>query len=103
MEKEVDFIRHKGQGLPVKPDTLVQLRLSNGNEPINYAHVFYWGSQGRGTLFPHIEAYRLATKQEYIEYQTKLAEAKSDRANYKLLQWKNKKLSGDHNPDGKKL
>jgi hypothetical protein len=58
---------------PVEDNTYVQLKLSNGNEPINKASVFTWGAIGRGVVYPHILGYRVVSEKEYNEYQERVA------------------------------
>jgi hypothetical protein len=58
---------------PVAGETKVQLKLSNGNEPIDLAEIFHWSKVGRGVEYPHILGWREATQEEYDEYQARKA------------------------------
>lgn len=74
-----NFTPFEGNVCPVHPREIVQLQLDNGNEPVNYAEIFHWGSHGRGTFYPKILGYKVVTQQAFEAYQTKLKEARNAR------------------------
>lgn len=70
----VNWTRFDGNPPNVSPDTYLQLELSNGNKPIEKAYVFTFSPIGRGTTYPDILAWRIATEGEYNEYQNRKLE-----------------------------
>lgn len=66
--------RFDGSPPNVSLDTYLQLELSNGNKPIEKAHIFTFTPIGRGTVYPDIFAWRIATEEDYNEYQQRKAE-----------------------------
>jgi hypothetical protein len=40
---ETEFTKFSGLESPVPGETIVELKLSNGHQPIDKANVFYWG------------------------------------------------------------
>ena len=80
VERENNFQTYIHDGnCPVDANVYVQLRLANGHTPIEKAGTFYWGLNGRGDTYPIIEAYRIASEEEFNEYQKRKAEARKER------------------------
>jgi len=75
---ESEFIPFVGDVNPTTRETIVQLKLSNDNEPIEKAGTFHWGFAGRGTTYPTIESWREATQEEYNEYQERKARKRKE-------------------------
>ena len=78
---ESKYTQYNGSVSPVDGETIVQLRLANGNEPIDKAEIFYWGKVGRGKDFPDIWGYREATQEEFDEYQERKANHRAELKN----------------------
>ena len=75
---ESKYTPFNGGVSPVAGETIVQLNLSNGNEPIELAETFNWSKVGRGTTYPHILGWKEATQEEFDEYQDRKAKRRAE-------------------------
>jgi len=75
---KVDFVPFTGGVSPVAGETTVQLKLSNGNRPIELAETFNWSKVGRGDTYPHILGWREASQEEFTEYQDRKAKRRAE-------------------------
>lgn len=78
---ESKFTPFTGGVSPVAGEILVQLNLSNSNQPIELAETFNWSKGGRGTVYPHILGWREATVEEFDEYQERKAKHRAENSN----------------------